>query len=129
MVSAPHCTTAVEQSKRGQQQQWQRKALCIMTAKAKQTTETIQIEIRSLEQTGQLTHPITHIEPSIKSTEFGAIQTALKNAYNALKNSAILARNIPSRRVTQFESSTDSIRAVLTENMSKLAVLDQKLKF
>ncbi|MCP4493877.1 MAG: hypothetical protein GY820_42245 [Gammaproteobacteria bacterium] len=53
-------------SKKGHQ--WQRKALHIMTAKAKQTTKTIQIEIRTPERTAQLTHPITHIEPSIKST-------------------------------------------------------------
>ncbi|MCP4488506.1 MAG: hypothetical protein GY820_14475 [Gammaproteobacteria bacterium] len=39
-------------SKKGHQ--WQRKALCIMMAKAKQTTKTIQIEIRSPERTGQL---------------------------------------------------------------------------
>ncbi len=56
MKSAPHRTTAIEQSKRGQKRQ--RKALHILMAKAKQTTKTIQIKIRSPERMGQLTHPI-----------------------------------------------------------------------
>ncbi|MCP4490054.1 MAG: hypothetical protein GY820_22460 [Gammaproteobacteria bacterium] len=39
-----------------------------------------------------------------------------------------MARNIPAHRVTQFEPSTDSIRAILTEKMSKFAVLGRKYK-
>ncbi len=38
-------------------------------------------------------------------------------------------REIFRHRVTQFEPSTDSIRAVLTEKMSKFVVLDRELKF
>ncbi len=37
-------------------------------------------------------------------------------------------REIFRHRVTKFEPSTDSIRAVLTEKMSKLVVLDRELK-
>ncbi|MCP4474782.1 MAG: hypothetical protein GY821_09520 [Gammaproteobacteria bacterium] len=41
-------------------------------------------------------------------------------------NSAISAQNILPHPVTQFEPSTDSIRAVLTEKMSKLVRLDEQ---